>query len=166
MRDAEKTIKKSNYILSTQEICDFFDISRETLSSWGKKGAPKVSRGKWNLKELVKWRYAGENIDSPSLRKLKAEAELKETKVRQEKIKLGVAKREFIPVAEVNEELTRLMLNLKKSLLAIGHHVATELATLDADAAELAKTTVDKRIQEALQEMSKGGVYRGRKKKR
>lgn len=164
MSENGKNIKNSNYICTTQETCDFFDISRETLSSWAKKGAPKVSRGKWNLKDLVKWRYEGENMDSPTLRKLKAEADLKETKAKQERIKLGVTKQEFLPVADVSADLTRLMQNLKKSLLAIGHQVASDLAPLDVDAAEFAKNEVDKRIKEALEEMSKGGVYRGRKR--
>lgn len=104
-------------------------------------------------------------MESPSLRKLKAEADLKEAKAKQEKIKLSVVKQEYVPVAEVKDELTRLMMNLKKSMLVVGHHVASELAPLDAEAAEIAKTVVDKRIKEALEEMSKGGVYRGRKKR-
>lgn len=164
-RQQDQPLENKNYILSTKDICDFFEISRETLSTWAKKGAPKYSRGKWDLKALVKWRYSGDTMESPSLRKLKAEADLKEAKAKQEKIKLSVVKQEYVPVAEVKDELTRLMMNLKKSMLAVGHHVASELAPLDADAAEIAKTVVDKRMKEALEEMSKGGVYRGRKKR-
>lgn len=164
-RQQNQPLENKNYILSTKDICDFFEISRETLSTWAKKGAPKYSRGKWDLKALVKWRYSGDTMESPSLRKLKAEADLKEAKAKQEKIKLSVVKQEYVPVAEVKDELTRLMMNLKKSMLAVGHHVASELAPLDAEAAEIAKTVVDKRMKEALEEMSKGGVYHGRKKR-
>lgn len=165
-RQQDQPLENKNYILSTKEICDFFDISRETLSTWAKKGAPKYSRGKWDLKELVKWRYSGDTMESPSLRKLKAEADLKEAKAKQERIKLSVVKQEYLPVAEVRDELTRLMLNLKKSMLAVGHHVASELAPLDAEAASLAKNVVDKRIKEALEAMSKGEIYRGRKQRK
>lgn len=164
-RQQDQPLENKNYILSTKEICDFFEISRETLSTWAKKGAPKHSRGKWDLKALVQWRYAGESVENPGLRKLRAEADLKEAKAKQEKIKLSVVKQEYVPVADVKDELTRLMLNLKKSMLSVGHHVASELAPLDAEAAEIAKTVVDKRMKEALEEMSKGGVYCGRKKR-
>lgn len=154
------------FIFSTADTCDFFGISRETLSSWHKKGAPKAARGKWNLKALLNWRYKSENKESPQLRKLRAEADLKEAKAKQEQIKLGVTKDEFLPVYEVREDLTLLMTNLKKSLLAIGHNVAIELNSLDADAAEVAKTEVDKRVHEALEELSKGGTYHRKRKKK
>lgn len=108
----------------------------------------------------------GGKYESPESRKLKAEADLKEAKAAQEKIKLSVTKENFVPVYEVRTETTRMLANLKKSLLAIGHNVAADLASLDQNAAEIARNEVDKRIKEALLEMSKGGVYRERKKKR
>ena len=145
---------------------NFFEISRETLSSWAKKGAPKVGRGKWDLKALVAWRLGGGQSESPEIRKLKAEADLKELKAAQEKIKLGVTKQDFIPAYEVKEETTRLMANLKKSLLAIGHNIAADMASLDQTAAEIARTEADKRIKEALTEMSKGDIYHEHRKKR
>ena len=152
------------FIVPTKTACDFFGISRETLSTWAEKGAPKEGRGKWNLKKLTEWRYKGEHIESPSLRKLRAEADLKESKAKQEKIKLSVAEGKFLPVSEVQEELTRMTLNLKKSMLAIGHNVAAELATTaTTEVAELARNEIDKRIREALEEVSRYGKYSGRK---
>ena len=164
--NGKSNIIENDFCVSTKTACEFFGISRETLSSWGKKGAPKVDRGKWDLKKLVEWRFDGGHVESPELRKLKAEADLKEAKAQQEKIKLGVTKEEFLPVYEVHAELTRLMANLKKSLLSIGHNVAAELNSLDVEAAEIARNEVDKRVKEALEEMSKGGVYSGRTSKR
>lgn len=165
-KEYKEKLSDERFVFSTADTCDFFGISRETLSNWQKKGAPKVSRGKWNLKDLLQWRYKDDQRESPQLRKLRAEANLKEAKAEQEKIKLGVTKDEFLPVYEVQEDLTLLMTNLKKSLLALGHNVAIELNSLDADAAEVAKTEVDKRVREALDELSKGGVYHRKRKKR
>ena len=86
------------FIFSTSATCEFFRCSRETLSNWADQGAPKVSRGKWNIRELMEWRYGGNGgKDSPEVRKLKAEADLKETRAAQERIKLGVTRTEFIP---------------------------------------------------------------------
>lgn len=158
--------EESKFIFSTADACEFFGISRETLSTWQKKGAPKAARGKWDIKAVMEWRYAGQHSESPETRKLKAEADLKEAKAAQEKIKLGVTKDEFIPADIVRAELIRLLANLKKSLLAIGHHCASDLASLDPEAAEIAKNGVDKRIQDALKELSEGRLYRGRAKKK
>ena len=85
----------------------------------GEEGAPKEARGKWDIKAVMEWRYAGRHAESPETRKLKAEADLKEAKAAQEKIKLGLTKDEFIPAAAMRSELTRLFANMKKSLLAI-----------------------------------------------
>ena len=71
-------------------------------------------------------------------------------KAAQEKIKLGVTKEEYIPAYEVQSELARLLANDKKSLLAMGHNIASDLAGLGQETAAVAKNEVDKRINEAL----------------
>ncbi len=160
-----RVTEEIKFIFTTADTCELFQISRETLSSWQKKGAPKAGRGKWNIKELMEWRFDGKHTDSPKVRKLKAEADLKEAKAAQEKIKLGVTQDEFVHVLTVRSELTRMLANLKKSLLSMGHNIASNLAALDMEAAEIAKSEVDKRIKEALDEIAGGRLYRGKAKK-
>lgn len=159
-----RVIEEKKYIFSTADTCELFNISRQTLSDWEKKGAPKTGRGKWDIKKLMEWRFAGKHTESPETRKLKAEADLKEAKAAQERIKLSVKKEEYISAYEVQTELSRLLGNLKKSLLKIGHNVASNLASLDSDMAATAKKEVDKRINDALLELSEGRLYRGRTK--
>ena len=91
---------------------------------------------------------------------------MKEAKAAQEKIKLGVTKEEYIPAYEVQGELARLLANVKKSLLAMGHNIASDLAGLGQETAAVAKNEVDKRINEALLELSEGRLYRGSRKKK
>ena len=161
-----RVTEEEKFIFSTADTCDFFQISRETLSSWQKKGAPKAARGKWNIKALMEWRYTGKNAESAETRKLRAEADLKEAKAAQEKIKLGVTKNEYVPAAVIQNELARLLGNLKKSLIATGHNVASDLAGIDAEVVTIAKNAVDKRVNDALLELSEGRLYRGRAKKK
>lgn len=161
-----RVIVEKKFIFSTSDTCEFFQISRETLSRWEKKGAPKAGRGKWDIKKVMEWRFDGKHTESPETRKLKAEADLKEAKAAQEKIKLSVKKEEFIPAPLVQSELKRLLANLKKSLLEIGHNVASDLAALDLEAVTIAKNEVDKRVNDALFELSEGRLYRGRAKKK
>ena len=159
-----RVVVEKKFIFSTSDTCEFFQISRETLSRWEKKGAPKAGRGKWDIKKVMEWRFDGKHTESPETRKLRAEADLKEAKAAQEKIKLSVKKEEYIPAYLVQSELTRLLTNLKKSLVKIGHNVASDLAALDSDVAAIAKNEVDKRVNDALLELSEGRLYRGRKK--
>ncbi|MBQ9366056.1 MAG: hypothetical protein IJT82_09785 [Schwartzia sp.] len=113
----------------------------------------------------MEWRYKGEHMESLPTRKLKAEAELKEAKAKQEKIKLSVTEQKFLPVAEVQDDISKLLLNLKKAMLSIGHNVATELAAkMNPEIAESARSEVDKRIKEALEELSRNGRYTGKRR--
>lgn len=150
---------KKEFIFSTQETCDFFNISRETLSGWARRGAPKEGRGKWNLKKLVEWRFGGAGQESPELRKLKAEADLKESKAAQEAIKLAITEGRYIPVDKVSRDLRRLFAVLKKSLLSIGHVVAAEINSIDSESAVIANNVIDEKINEALEQLSRSGIY-------
>ncbi len=143
--------------MDAKDICEFFGVTRATLSNWVRKGAPKEEYGKYNLRDLVKWRYSSGM--SPEVRKLQAEADLKEYKAEQEKIRLGVLESEYIKTAIVARDVRRLLTTLKRSLLAIGHDVATDLNALDSEAALEAKNIVDKRITTALEQMARSGVY-------
>ena len=66
----------SQFVFDAKDICEFFGVTRATLSNWVKKGAPKEEYGKYDLRELVKWRYSSGL--SPEMRKIQAEADLKE----------------------------------------------------------------------------------------
>ena len=143
--------------MDAKDICEFFGVTRATLSNWVRKGAPKEEYGKYDLRDLVKWRYSSGM--SPETRKLQAEADLKEYKAEQEKIRLGVLESEYIKTAIVARDVRRLLTTLKRRLLAIGHDVATDLNALDSEAALEAKNIVDKRITTALEQMARSGVY-------
>jgi phage terminase Nu1 subunit (DNA packaging protein) len=42
-------------ILGTNEIAEFFDVTRKTMADWRKAGCPQISRGKWDLKQVHAW---------------------------------------------------------------------------------------------------------------
>ena len=45
-------------IVSTQDVCGFFDVSHPTLGTWIKAGCPKVAHGKFDLKAVFDWWWA------------------------------------------------------------------------------------------------------------
>ena len=148
---------QGKWIMASSEVCDFFGISAETLRKWTHKGAPKIGYGKWDLRALVDWKYR--SVDSPETRKLRAEADIKEAKASMEAIKLEVARGNYIETALVTKDLRLLFGNIKKSLLGMGHKVATELNSFSPDEALAANNVVDDVVKEALQALSEGRNY-------
>lgn len=86
MKKENEVQEDTKFIYSTADTCDFFSISRDTLSSWAKKGAPKIGRGKWNIRELMLWRYEQQKNVSPEARKLEADARYRELKAEMTEI--------------------------------------------------------------------------------
>ena len=161
-----RVTEETKFIFTTADICELFEISRETLSRWEKKGAPKEGRGKWNIKEVMEWRFKTDSKSgeaSAVVRKLKAEADLKEIKKQQEAIRLAVQEGKYISIEQTSRDLARLFTSLKNKLLAIGHKVAVEVNGLDPEVAALANGVIEDCIREALEQLAEGGVY-GRKK--
>ena len=147
------------WVRSTSETCQFFNVTQKTLSNWEKKGAPKKDHGKWDIKELIEWKYMNGKEESAEARKLKAEADLKESKAAQEAIKLALTEGRYIQVDKVTRDLKRLFSVLKKSLVAIGHNVATEINGIDPESAVIANNLIDEKIHEALEQLSRCGIY-------
>lgn len=156
----DRKADKEWWIRGTTETCDFFGISPETLNQWYKKGAPKLGYGKWDVKAVIAWKY--QESTSAEKRKLEAEATLKETKAEQEKIKLKIQEGKYIEAARVTTECRRLFSNLRKSFLALGHAIATELNSYDADIALEANKLVDETVDDALKQLAEGKPYGGK----
>jgi len=146
------------WIRSTPETAAFFGVTEKTINMWAKQGAPKKSRGVWDIRALVNWKYRSES--SPEQRKLEAEAALKETKSELERIKLEVAKGNYIETTKVTAELKRIFSGIKKTLLGMGHKVAAETNSLNPEFAMAANKVVDETVKETLQQLSEGRLKR------
>lgn len=155
MNKAKSKISQSDawWIRSTAETCAFFDVSDEALRKWAANGAPKVARGKWNIKDLIAWKYSEASANQ---RKLNAEAKLKEAKASIEQIRLEVTKKKYVEAVQVTKDLNRLFNSLKKSFTALGHRITTELNAMDPDIAITAGKVVDDTVREALMKLAEG----------
>ena len=155
MNKAKSKISQSDawWIRSTAETCAFFDVSDEALRKWAANGAPKVARGKWNIKDLIAWKYGKAGANQ---RKLNAEAKLKEAKASIEQIRLEVTKKKYVEAVQVTKDLNRLFNSLKKSFTALGHRITTELNAMDPDIAITAGKVVDDTVRDALTKLAEG----------
>jgi len=105
-------------LVSTQEACDFFDITRKTLAEWAKNGCPKESRGKWDLKKVFGWWW--ENIASERAAKMGGDESLNEakrqywwSKAEEGQIKVSQAREDLIPKDTVYKQWAQRMAEYK-----------------------------------------------------
>lgn len=148
-----------NFIVGTQATCDFFGISRETLSKWGKQGAPKEGRGKWNLKKIVQWKFGTQNDKSAEARKLEADAKYRELKVEITEIQKKIMNGEYIAVGDFEKTLSESLAKVKAGLIFLGHKIAMELNAQYPEVALEVKKLVDEQIEKGLEEIAKTGTY-------
>lgn len=151
---------KSKFIYTTADTCEFFSISRDTLSNWAKKGAPKVGRGKWDIRQLMLWRYEQQKNVSPEARKLEADARYRELKAEMTEIQRDILNGKYIASAEVYKTLVECFEKIKSILLFTSNQIATDLGSQYPEITLLVKEKIDKQIERCLNELSKTGASR------
>lgn len=114
-------IEKGNILLNTKHTADFFGVSTRTLTDWVRRGAPKVSRGWWNLRELMTWLGMvpvadDESQASPEARKLLADAEYRELRASRERMKLESLATQLMHRKSIAEEWSLRVNALRSSL--------------------------------------------------
>ena len=147
------------FIFTTSDICEFFSISRKTLVSWEKKGAPKKERGKWDLRELIEWKYGSEDPKNLEARKLQADVNYRETKAElieiQKQEKIG----QFISVDDIEKNLSEVFSRIKQGLLYMGHKIATEINAQYPEISIEVKKLVDEEVNKGLLQIAETGTY-------
>lgn len=160
MKKENEAQEDTKFIYSTADTCDFFSISRDTLSSWAKKGAPKIGRGKWNIRELMLWRYEQQKNVSPEARKLEADARYRELKAEMTEIQRDILNGKYIASAEVYKTLVECFGKIKSILLFTSNQIATDLSSQYPEITLPVKEKIDKQIERCLNELSKTGASR------
>lgn len=160
MKKEKEAQEETKFIYSTADTCDFFSISRDTLSSWAKKGAPKIGRGKWDIRKLMLWRYEQQKNVSPEARKLEADARYRELKAEMTEIQRDILNGKYIASAEVYKTLVECFGKIKSILLFTSNQIATDLSSQYPEITLLVKEKIDKQIERCLNELSKTGASR------
>ena len=159
----------STFVHGTSDTCIFFGVSRETLSGWHKKGAPKEGRGNWDIKKLNEWLGKGTNcgngeqkVLSDEARKLKADADYRETKSEKEKISLNKIQGDLINIEDVQLEWASRILELKAGLRQFEKKIAPQIA--NQSIREVERVLRDE-VYYLLESYSRDGAYTPRKGK-
>lgn len=157
------------FIYGTSGTCDFFNVTRETLSNWEKKGAPKEGRGKWDIKKLNEWLGKGviaakgeKVVLSDEARKLRSDADYREFKTEKEKISLDKLRGDLIHIEDVQLEWASRILELKSGLRQLEKKIAPQIA--NQSIREVERVLRDE-VYYLLESYSRDGAYTPRKGK-
>lgn len=150
------------FIFSTNDVCELFDISRDTLAVWAKKGAPKEGRGSWDIRKLIKWRY-GDQSDSAEARKNKADANFREIKARKEQIALDLLEGKLIEREEVDRQWITVGTILKNNLLMWSKSLTPHLAHQDVRSVE---ASLSQAVYDLLEQLSSTSKFSPKKAKK
>ncbi|OPX90286.1 MAG: hypothetical protein A4E53_01172 [Pelotomaculum sp. PtaB.Bin104] len=163
--------------LTSPALANILGIDRRTIQGWSESGCPKEARGWWSIKDVLAWRglvnpgglKTEDQVEETSLnhKKLKYEAELKKQKAEAAAFENAIARGDYIPKAEVTNELKRFFVVLKRSMLGYSRRIATEVSPyVDSTIARRIEKMITDLTLDALQQLSIDGVYRAPKNKR
>lgn len=158
-------IADGQILLNTEKTGEFFGVTRETLSAWSKRGAPKEARGWWNIRELMMWlgKMPASGSDgtvgevSAEARKLHADAEYRELKAAREKIALEALMGQLMHRNEVAAEWARRIAELKTSLMALARKIAGQMP--DPDTRRVVESVIANEVRDYLEQYSRAGKY-------
>jgi len=154
-------------LITTAVLAKVLETSPKSIAAWHKSGMPKVRTGWWSLHDVLVWRGINSKIGdlSDQARRLRADADYRESKAASEALKLAVEEGRFLPAEEISADLRHLFMVIKRSLMAMGHNVAVNLSGIDRDAANEAKRIVDSTVYDVLTNFYQGLEYTKKKVK-
>lgn len=171
MAEKIKFDENEDLLVSTEQICKLFDISRAALNKWVSSGCPKYSRGWFLLKDVLNWK--GDNVSekmqgtSAKAKKVLYEAQYKEEQVKALKFKNAQQEGLYLDKDNVESELKRLLIILKTSLQGMATTISTELALyVDTETARLLDTQIKNIVEDALNQMRIDGIYEQKRSKK
>jgi hypothetical protein len=127
-----------------------------------KEGMPKEGHGKYDPMRCLVWRVRDlhkkldgkiaangdpSTINEERLRLMRAEAELKE-------IELARRRKQLVLIDDVEQEMTKLVLDTKARILAVAPRLAAELVG-QQDSRVMIQAKIDKALKDALLQLAK-----------
>jgi len=164
-----KIIDNKLYV-NTPELCAILGITQQALSLWEKQGCPKEMRGWWCIADVLRWRgnllmvdiESDEDIDKLTLKEQKMffEIRLKQTQIENQDFKNAIAKGDYLLKTDVVSDLQKGLIVLKRSFLALGRKIATDLSgKLDSIECRKVESRINDIVYDGLDQISINGVY-------
>lgn len=157
---------KEQFIVSTTDLCRIFGVKRNAVSVWHKNGCPRISRGTWNLPEVIEWRMEGKTTISPDAedpallraRKLQADTEYREERAQRERLLREILEDMYFKRSDVEEAWANRALEAKMAFLIFEKTLPVELYGKEIEEME---SIIASRVREVLSNYARKGRYCG-----
>lgn len=145
-------------ILATQEqIAKVFRVTVRTVRNWIESGMPVMKTGRYDLAEIVAWKFMRDQAVLSEGRKSDDWVGLyRECKAKIEEIKLWTIKGNVIPKQEVEQGLVQVSIAIKRALLALPRAIAPRLVGLEPREIE---AVLRERVEEIINLFAKDLIF-------
>lgn len=136
-------------------------VTQRALQDWINNHDFPIEKSKVDLKNLLAARSesmnVGKNTLSDSARKLKAEADYKSEKAKQEEMVTLQMMGELIPQEQVKDSLEMEYLDIRQKLLQLPEEVKARIYTISPEVAQDCSEVVADAVSGCLERLAKGG---------
>ena len=147
-------------LVGIAHIAERLRLTPRRIQQLNGEGLPRVTRGKYDVDAVLDWyiahlerRLAGESDeDSDAVALRKHELRLAAAKADTQELDLAVQRRELVAIADVEKQMTDLVITTKARILSVPARVAPEL--LGEMSRVMAQAKVEKALKEALSHLA------------
>lgn len=159
-------------IVSSEWLRETLDVSSQALANWAMDGCPKHKRGWWDYNEVLRWRGAIGNggqmagsTRSLQDQKLQAEVNYKETQAELQGLKRDILAGKYIEREVIVADMKHFFSVFKRSAQAIPRRIGLILSgVIDPIEARRIEKQAEEDVNNALAQMSVGGVFHAKKR--
>ena len=149
--------ENDDLIVPTDDVVRIFGVTTKTVSEWNKAGLPKVERGMYRLKDVVKWRGLARLGDhdngkeSDATKKARAEAEYKDAKAKQEAVKLQEMLGNLVPIEMIEEQWAYTFTDIRQQLMKLPNDIRARIHTSYPECSEDVSLIAEETIRRTLE---------------
>lgn len=151
--------ENGDLIIPTADLIKIFGVAPKTPAEWAKQGCPKVGRGEWKLKDVVQWRGLmrlgdATNKESDAAKKLRADAEYKDMKAKQEAVRLQEMLGNLVPIEMIREQWAYTFTDIRQQLLKLPNDIRARIHTSYPECSEEVSLIAEDTIRRTLEGLS------------
>lgn len=159
--------ENGDLLVPTSDVARIFGVTIKAVADWNKSGLKRVERGMYRLKDVVEWRglmRLGDNnraIETDATKKMRAEADYKDAKAKQEAVKLQEMLGNLVPIEMIQEQWAFTFTDIRQQLLKLPNDIRARIHTSYPECSEdvsLIAEEIIRRTLEGLSECNNAGI--------
>lgn len=159
-RKAEcKYDENGDLIISTEDVSRAFGVTTKSVTDWNKAGLQRYERGMYRLKDVIKWRGLmrlgdATNKETDASKKLRADAEYKDAKAKQEAVKLQEMLGNLVPIEMIQEQWAFTFTDIRQQLMKLPNDIRARIHTSYPECSEDVSVIAEEIIRRTLEGLS------------